>query len=251
MTFEEHAQLPDNTHDGTDLWRYVDLYRYLDLLQTRELHFTRADAMEDPWEGSYGPVNVADRPILYGDNWDEMSKWTEVAWRFGRTHGYMNCWYAGEHESYAMWKLYDVSGKGVAIKTTTGRLKAALEGGLAIHGAHVRYVDYTKTFIPEGNLFFPLVHKRMSFQHESEYRLLTMWSPEVLAVDENNTATDTAPDDPPAFLRETVDLTGLIEAVYVSPDAPEWVAEVVSRTTERYLPEIDVRHSDLRADPIY
>lgn len=33
-------------------------------------------------------------------------------YQYGRAHTYLNCWCMDEHESYAMWKLYDAAGKG-------------------------------------------------------------------------------------------------------------------------------------------
>ena len=120
-----------------------------------------------------------------------------------------------------------------------------------ITGAKVQYVDYSTTFIPEGNLFFPFMHKRSSFSHESEYRLLAMWTPEVLEADHHNRAVRTEPNLPPPFLREPVDLDRLVESVYVSPDAPDWVAGVVGEVTGKYKPGLGIRHSDLAADPVY
>lgn len=133
-----------------------------------------------------------------------------------------------------MWKLYDASGKGVAIRTTAGRLKSSLIGEHDICGARVQYVDYMGTFIPETNMLFPFIYKRLSFAHESEYRLLGMW-PE---------------PEPPRFLREAVDLQKLIEAVYISPAAPDWMERVVDEVTRRYMPLVDVRKSDLAVDPV-
>lgn len=250
--YEKHPDLPD-IGDATSLWRYVDLYRYLDLLQTAELHLTRADQMEDRWEGAYSKVNVATRPDLYGEHWDRMSQSMPFIYQHARTHTYMNCWFMGETQSYAMWKLYDAAGKGVAVRTTAARLKEALIGEHRppLAGAKVKYVNYDETFIPEGNMFFPYVHKRSSFEFECEYRLLAMWSPKSLEVDEHNTVVRSEPDEPPPFLREQVNLEVLIERVYVSPDAPDWVARVVQEVTARYMVGVDVVHSDLAADPVY
>lgn len=159
--YSSHPDLPD-IDDATSLWRYIDLYKYLDLLQTAELHLTRADQMEDRWEGAYSNVNVAARPDLYAEHWEMMSKTMPLMYQYARTHTYLNCWYMGDAQSYAMWKLYDAAGKGVAIRTTTGtRLKSALVGDHrpALSGASVQYVDYHATFIPEGNMFFPYIHK--------------------------------------------------------------------------------------------
>jgi hypothetical protein len=253
MAYETHPQLRDIEDDDTVLWRYMDLYRYLDLLQTAELHLTRADQMEDRWEGAYGPLNVTMRPTVYAESWEMMAPHFEGIYLHARTHTYLNCWYMGDHESYAMWKLYDATGKGVAIRTTAGRLKASLIGERMppLSGAMVQYVDYAATYIPEGNLFFPYVRKRVSFAHESEYRLLGMWSPQALEVDERNTAVRHAPDIPPLFQREPIDVTKLVEVVYVSPDAPSWVVRVISEVTRKYPADIEVHQSDLAADPVY
>ena len=165
-------------------------------------------------------------------------------YQHSRTHVYVNCWYMGPHESYAMWRLYDPSGKGVAVWTTAGRLKKALQGTVPVHGAQVSYVDYDSTFIPERNVFFPYVHKRLCFAYETEYRLITHWGPKVLEK-EGDVAVRTEPDEPPAFLREAVDLQQLIEKIYVSPDAPSWAARAVIDVVHRYLSSVKVEHSAL------
>jgi hypothetical protein len=249
MPFQSHSDFTD-IPDDTVLWRYVDLYRLLDLVQTSGLHLTRVDQMEDRWEGSFSSVNVAHRPKIYGEHWPAVSSAFPGMYAFTRAHVYVNCWYMGSDESYAMWRLYDASGKGVAVRTTAARLKAALQGAVMIFGAKVLYVDYNATYIPESNLFLPYVHKRRSFAHESEYRLITAWSPKVLELDEHKAAVRTEPDTPPPFLRESVDLLSLIEAIYVSPDAPNWAARVVNDVVHRYVPGVGVTQSDLGADPV-
>ena len=59
------------------------------------------------------------------------------------------------------------------------------------------------------------------------------------------------PDLPPLFLREFVNLDRLVAAVYVSPDAPEWVARVVGEVTGKYMPRYRHPPPDLAADPVY
>lgn len=216
----------------TTLWRYTDLYRLLDLMQSSELHFTRADKMEDRWEGSFGKPNVETSPYPYGALWP-----TEYA----RKHTYLSCWHTGLHESYAMWKLYDPAGKGVAIKTTAGALHNSLVSESEVFGSPVQYVDYKTTWIPEHDPVLPFVHKRMSFAHENEYRLISVWQPRAAG----------EPDDPPPYLREPIDLPQLIQQVYISPDSPPWVAEVVKKATLAYRPDFAVVQSDLLEDPIY
>jgi hypothetical protein len=207
--------------------------------------------MEDRWEGAYSSVNVAQRPAIYGKNWPAMSTAFPQMYAYTRTHTFVNCWYMGADESYAMWRLYDAAGKGVAVKTNTARLKSALRGAVMIHGAKVSYVNYDATYIPEGNILHPYVHKRRSFSHESEYRLITAWFPKTLETNEHNVGVRSEPDTPPPFLRESIDLETLVEAIYVSPDAPSWAAGVVTDVLHRYAPDMEVRQSDLGADPVY
>jgi hypothetical protein len=70
-------------------------------------------------------------------------------------------------------------------------------------------------------------------------------------MNEHKVTTRIEPDLPPPFLREPVHLDRLVEAVYVCPDAPDWVARVVRQVTGKYIPSLDIRHSDLAADPVY
>jgi hypothetical protein len=50
------------------LWRYVDLTKLLSLLETRALHFTRADQLDDPYEGmpSHAVVQLLRDPSRNG-----------------------------------------------------------------------------------------------------------------------------------------------------------------------------------------
>jgi hypothetical protein len=99
--------------------------------------------MEDRWEGAYSEVNIAVRPSLYGKDWATAGLPISAMYKHARTHTYLNCWYMGAGESYAMWKIYDAVGKGLAIRTTAGRLKESLACSRMprIFGAKVQYVD--------------------------------------------------------------------------------------------------------------
>jgi hypothetical protein len=112
------------------------------------------------------------------------------------------------------------------------------------------YVNYDETYIPESNTFYPYIHKRRSFAHESEYRLMSIWAPKPLEINEYKVVVRSEPDTPPTFLRESIDLKALVEAIYVSPDAPSWAAGVVTDVVHRYAPDTKVEQSDLGADPV-
>ncbi|MGE6955014.1 hypothetical protein [Staphylococcus capitis] len=248
--YETHRDLTDALPETAFLWRYMDLSRFVDLLQSKELHLARADQMQDRWEGVFGPTNAAMRPALYGNDSPALGELFKTMEEHSRTHTFLNCWYASDYESAAMWSIYDRVGRGVAIRTTKERLKRALTGSKPVYGATVEYVDYSNHYVSERNSFHPFLCKRRSFEHEREYRLMTTWSPQPID-DEGNIAPGS--DIPPTGVRESVDLDDLVERVYVSPEAPGWFHGIVHRLVTDYGHDWVVEHSDLSSDnaPIY
>lgn len=141
----------------------------------------------------------------------------------------------------------------MAIKSTVGALCDAV-GEIEdrpIYGSRVEYVDYSATFIPEGNLYYPITYKRLSFEFEKEYRLLSIWWPRSKGVDERNVAIPDEPDVPPLFLRRKVALQSLIESVNVSPLSPQWIVAAIRDASRHYLPDVEVRQSELADGPIW
>ena len=86
---------------------------------------------------------------------------------------YISCWHENPHQSAAMWKLYLKSDEGVAIRTTFGRIKSAFaktkEG---VWAAQVKYIDYEKDRFGNNDFIAMVTHKRKSFEHEPEVRLI-------------------------------------------------------------------------------
>lgn len=48
----------------------------------------------------------------------------------------------------------------------------------------------------------------------------------------------------------SVDLSTLVREIYVAPDSPRWIAQVIGDVTSRYGYDFAVRQSDLATDPI-
>lgn len=135
-----------------------------------------------------------------------------------------------------MWSLYaGREGQGIALQSTFGRLERALpdEWQHSIHAGTVSYIDYSSDDIPLGNAFSRCLRKRTSFEHERELRA-------ILA---------THDDHSPEGFRVPVDLSTLIETIYVAPTAPPWFVELVERTTRDHRLAVPVVHSDLLAGP--
>jgi hypothetical protein len=231
----------EEPNENTKIWRYMDFTKFISLLDTSNLFFTRADLFEDPFEGSLPKKNVELRSSRYADI-DERSKISELWTRCIA----VNCWHENEHESAAMWKLYLKSGEGIAIQSTYGKLKhSVLEQKDIVRIGKVQYIDYETEMIKEDGLINVFFYKRMSFSHEREVRAI-IFEPPV-----------TAPSD--IFDRGTirdglpikVDLSNLVQKVYLAPNAPFWFRNLVCSLIKKYEYNFDVVHSDLDKSPVF
>lgn len=242
----------DNKHESffppsenCTLWRYMDLTKFLSLLENRRLFFPRADQFDDPYEGAWSRAGVAllRDPATNGGlpphAINQILENTEVI----RRQMFISCWFVSEHESAAMWKLYLQSPEGIAIQTDHDALAATLvRSPLQVRTTMVNYVDYDRVPIPFSNLFFPFVHKRLSFAHEAELRAI-LWSFEDVNM----------PQIPDGLTSVQIDIIPeeLIKSVHVSPSAPKWFGELVEQLLRRYSLTIPVVRSSLYDRPTY
>lgn len=229
------------------LWRYMDFTKFVSLISSRALFLCRADLFKDPFEGSYSKANVKLRPQVYKDipseqlytMMDQMADFT----RWIREWTYMNCWHANEYESAAMWDLYAKTNEAVAIETNYNKLKNGLTEKAFI--GLVRYIDYENDWLPEGNSFYPFMHKRKSFEHEKEVRVVVQDLPNKdkgIEVGKKN--------DKPG-IKLPIDLTKLIMTIHVAPTAPNWLADLVTEVATKYDLSAEVSKSDLYSEPVY
>lgn len=235
------------------LWRYMDFTKFLSLLENRNLLFPRADQFDDPYEGAWSRAGVAlfRDPITSG-GWptnvvDQMINQIDDF----RRQMFISCWTASEHESAAMWKLYLQSSEGVAIQTDHDALAAALDRSpLTVRTSMVKYIDYDTVPIPINNLFFPFVHKRLSFAHETELRAI-FWSFE--DVTQTQIAEGVTSVIAEGATSVTIDIVPeeLIKSVHVSPNAPKWFGQLVEQVLRRYALFIPVVRSSLYDRPLY
>jgi hypothetical protein len=153
----------------------------------------------------------------------------------------------------------------VAVQSTIDRLKGCLQAvepiDIPIWIGRVNYINYDTFPIPAGNLFYPLLHKRLSFEHEKELRAVLTWR--CAAFDERiGSLTWLGPiqqldeifyktSQPPCF-PVGIDIAGLIERIYVAPQSPSWIGDLIRRIPARYgLPDIEVHQSSLDDEPLY
>lgn len=227
------------------IWRFMDFEKFVDLISSGSLHFARADKLGDPFEGSFLPAQLlrsdGDNRILT----EEQKEAARPGMLSNRERMAVSCWHRNEHESAAMWHLYMPQGRGIAVRSTVARLRAAVPPGGPCIGAigWVNYINYTSdSFYPEAKLsiFDGIFHKRKSYEHERELRAVAIFP---------RPGDETEAIEPGVLFR--ADLAVLIEEVYACPKSPEWVRQLAERVLAKYGLDVKVQRSALDATPLY
>jgi len=265
--------------DDMVLWRYMSLDKFINLLDDEGIYFAPLESYQDtdPFEG-YPPAvalkaiyslsdstyQIASDALLKAENLErpwppavEEAVATARAELKNRPAKFrslidalfkgtlVSCWYYSKHQSEAMWKLYGDQGKGVAIRTTVAKLKAALaqaEGNArqkTIFVGKVKYIDYSDPLITapdckvDGHII-PLM-KRISYAHENEVRAFL--SPDI---DTSNIEKFTIKP-----FMASCDVRSLIEGVYVSPYTSSQFLKAVQAIVGKYELLCSVEKSDL------
>jgi hypothetical protein len=174
------------------VWRYISIEKFESLVVNNALFFCRADKFPDIFEGSLPKSEYEwrferfkQRSAAKGKAYDhEKAK----AYAANFSHRYktqrpamvVSCWHINQNESTTMWGTYLKDTNGVVIKTTVARLLKSLENAKEkIRPSKVRYINYeTGHFYDENdyphegeNTLIPLIHKKIEYEGEQEYRL--------------------------------------------------------------------------------
>jgi len=246
--YKEYPVFEKPGNENATIWRYVDFTKFVSLLDKKTLFFARADRLGDPFEGSYSKANVKLRPEVYKDKippnalkdlgqfWKQLLRFTAI-----------NCWHLNEYESAAMWKLCLKSNEGIAIRSSFNRLKSCFKDeNHDIHIGRVKYIDYEKDWMPEGNTFYPFVHKRKSFEHEQELRAIIQ---EFSYKKNGEINWSKPPFDDGIYVQ--VDLDVLVDKIYVAPTSPQWLLGLIKSVTKVYKLDKEVLQSTLDDVPVY
>jgi hypothetical protein len=230
----------------------MDFTKFFSLIRTGKLYFPSAWQLreQDPFEGSLnvfhakyhgvGVVGGGQYKTWFTEKKVTPEGWGEKTWEFFnmldtsvrkeiRKYMYISAWHMSEYESLAMWKLYDMSGNGVAIVTDFEKLCASISYRRPIHIGCVKYIDYHSDDMWLGNLFDPFMHKTIALRHESEVRAVLSDHLDGFSDFTNSLMLkrDRQLPDPPIGVSVECDLEKLIDRVVVSPTAPTWVVELV------------------------
>lgn len=239
----EHPCFPQPGNTSVRVWRYLDLAKFIWLLENRKLYFPRLDLLSDPHEGSTPHLLASLRNQQLRElGGEQLATYITNFNRQNCRSLYVNCWHLGNAESEAMWRLYCSNDGGVAIQTTYERLVASVENDPYCYIGSVTYIDYESQGFPLNNFLYPVMHKRISFAHEQEVRL-------VKGLDQNCTPEQGIP---PGITIDWAPET-TVEAIYVNPYASEFYHDVVCSVVRRVAQSLEphVRWSQMRAAPAY
>jgi hypothetical protein len=234
------------------LWRYVDLAKFVDLILFKRLWLSQVASLDDAFEGALGAktrhddwrewmhsflMNSVKHPpeghateISEGHAQEEANRLlrdVEASLSRQRADTYVNCWHMAPHESFLMWKVYARDRPdSVCIKTNLAKIRKCL--GPKFHIGIVNYIDFKSKF-PDVN--WPFLYKRAAFLQENEARIFA-----------------SCRDKGRGFHVE-IDPRSFIEEVLISPEAPSWVIENITRLVEMSELSITCRISDLSEEP--
>lgn len=278
--------------DSIDVWRYIDYSKLMWIISQGQLHFHRGDCFNDPFEGTVPAIVDEYRQAAY-DEEDEfpenMSEIHSEVTKQMRQHTFLNCWHLNDRESAGMWEIYSESNKSIAIKSTVGNLKKAIEDtDLRILMGKVSYLDFHSTNreverklrefsnqIPDSasNVAEPFLLKRESFVHESEFRLIHIDPPLLREEDykavpyniEVNGVEQKVPLEVFDGVNQgffngivgkniegknvNVNVDELIDEIRISPNAPSWFTKAVCDTVSE-SPFVDLDEEDVTSSEL-
>ena len=197
---------PSNTLQP--LWRYLSGSRLIQLLESQSLWFAHLPVLSDGLEGAL-TSRTHDRLLRHfmaqGESLQSAQEHIADYERHNLSF-FVNCWHMNSYESYLMWRAY--ADRGFALQTTFERLQLSLDAyDGEVNGTTVEYRDYERETLPVGNVFTAVTTKDAPYRDEREFRLL-LWRPDELG----------RRDLPrPRGIPVRVDLSALIEKIYVSP----------------------------------
>lgn len=243
--YKQHTVFIEPKDKNSKIWRYLDFTKFVALLDSRSLFFVTADQLDDPFEGKYSKKNVEMRKVVYKKLIpdEQIVKLGDTLNNFSdalKNFTVINSWHLSEYESAAMWKLYLKSGEGVAIQSTYNRLAESFKDFQDdIFIGCIHYIDYETDWLPEGNSFYPFLHKRKSFEHERELRAVFQKIP---------TADGKLDFSKKIFgkgINIPVNLDTLIERIYISPEAEAWFVGLVTSIINKFNLNKEIKQSSL------
>jgi hypothetical protein len=245
--------------DERTIWRYMNFATFVSVLHYSSPYFPTAKKLadSDPFEGSFARGNLEYN--LDGDPSinQEQIKSSNQARKFFRQFTKdslrkvvcINSWYLNEHESAAMWQCYAPHKEGIAIQSTIGRLKEAIQNDpKEISIGAISYIDHQNAQIPENTAVSPFLYKGKSFEHEREVRAICFDKETIF---DRNAWSSNAIITSPNGVEVIINLDVLIERIVISPLASHWITKLVKDVTHKYGLKKTIKKSSLYEDGLW
>ena len=259
--YQEHqvCRKPDDEH--IIIWQYMSLEQFISILVEKALFFVRAcELKDDPYEGAF-PKNYDDPATRH--YFQNTAHHTNII--------AVNCWYMGEYQSAAMWKLYAQGNAGIATQSTFKRLADSFTAASEeLFLGKVEYIDYELDSVhsDQDNMLTYLLHKRKSFEYEQELRALLFLPaslPNHVEPAYKISSTDAERQEEVEQIQHyeenirsmekgkyiPVDLDTLVERIYLAPTSEEWQVKLIRSVADKYELKKAVVRSDLNSGPVY
>ena len=232
----------------------MSLYKFIHFVQTRKLFFSRPDAFEDRFEGSFSRGSAPERLDSYKgvvSNWQIIEAHSELGNLFRRffpLFTMVNCWSMRDHESAALWKLYASEQEGVAVQTTFESLRDIILCEEDFYIGEIKYIDYSQSgnSMGEFNALSQYYRKWINFEYENEARVVI--KPSIPTGTIEQVLSQQMPYPGKGY---DVDLPNLIKKITVAPFAPDGLAEFVRGFIQEHGLEVDVARSSRCAPPFW
>ena len=247
--FPEEDWSPDQPEDDEHLWRYIDFTQFVSILENEELWFSAVAEFFDPFEGALPRDSVRELADGLNDGLQNPESIVSRLYDTLRYTTYANCWHQRNQETAAMWNLYQDKGKEVAIRTTVENLQSALPERSNMTSGLVDYEEYNDISEFSVNRASPFFHKRPSFDHESEYRVVISEFEVADGARIDSQYVEKIDEKTPRGRAVEIDLDDLIQEVVVSPVAGGWVKSLIEDVVTTYGLDVSVRGSDIGHDP--
>ncbi|USZ68549.1 hypothetical protein NGM10_02130 [Halorussus salilacus] len=281
---------PEVPPDDAVIRRYLSVDRFWSLLEASGLWFSRIDGFSDQFEATLPKPNA--------DLRDAVKRWsgrdsteTEHNERMRKRRDdrtYINCWRLGEDESAVFWNAYIGDEYGVAVETTVGDFRAAVEmdvsdGYVELYREYVRsrgperaerqarmydglsklqvgaveYLDYDEDAIPGSTFSYSrYFHKRNAFEDEREFRAVfeddAALTPEVEGYDSvqlHGLLTGEEMHVAESGQYVPVDTERLVTGVVLAPGTSESFRTLVELTLQDHGVDVPVTRSRLDETP--
>lgn len=226
------------SHSDIKIWRYMSLEKFLNLL-AQGLYLCRAYLLEDKFEGALTEAT-------YNATKTRMDSTTPpIDYEQHRKDHYINSWYAGNNESYLMWKYYGAQDGAIAIQSTYEKLQNSTnEDFRTFFMGSVEYVDENeqmqlRVLCLDGrkreHLAAPFFYKKKPFEAEQEIRLVKYSPTHREGIIHPKYGRITFSEDHiPKGIHIKANFNHLIEKIWISPWALKGTADTLRDILENY-----------------